>query len=352
MKTITPTDLGIPATIPLPKRTDWRIGLVGFGGVAREHAAAYRSPGWNIVAVADPDPTAREFAKTLTGARHFYEDYPQLIADEEVEVISLLTQPTLREPVVAAAAEAGKPILTEKPLARELAQCERMVKIAEDAGIPFAVNQNYRWDGMSFYAHHIVKKGYIGHPYLAAIEIHGEQDVTVARHPFYPKCEDFLTIQWNNHLADLLRYWLGREAKRVLCCTRRMAGQNFVGDCLLFSVADFGEGVTGHILHSELLRSSLSIAECRVDGDKGSVVFDLYGDNLRLQSWRLGDEVYSLKFSRSKRRSSFCGPMGDLLLSIEQHREPLTSARRNLTTMRHILAEEKSARAGGIWVDV
>ena len=47
-----------------------------------------------------------------------------------------------------------------------------------------------------------------------------------------------------------------------------------------------------------------------------------------------------------------CGPMGDLLLSVEEEREPLVSARRNLATIRHILAEDESARRGGVWVEV
>jgi predicted dehydrogenase len=351
-KTITPKSLGIPSTIPMPHRTDWRIGLVGFGSAAHEHAKAYADAGWKVVAVADPDPAARERARELTGVTRLYDDFPELVQDDEVEIVSLLTQPTLRETVVTAVAEAGKPILTEKPFGTSLDECERMVEIAEKAGVPFAVSQNYRWHPAPFYARSIVARGFVGRPYLASIEIHGEQDVTIAGHPFYPKAEDFLTIQWNNHLADLLHSWLDGKPKRVFCCTRRMAGQNFDSDNLLVSVTDFGEGVTGHILHSELLRSSLFATKCRIDGDKGSLVFDLYGDHLEIQCHRLGDEILALDTSREKRWSSFAGPMGDLLRSIEEHREPQTSARKNLQTIRHVLAEAESARSGGKWVEV
>lgn len=351
-KTITPKELGVPEVIPLPRRTDWRIGLVGFGRIARPHVDAYASAGWRVVAVADPDPAARERAKSVTGAERFYEDYPELVADDGVEVVSLLTHPTLREPVVAAAAELGKPILTEKPLGADLVECERMVELAEKAGIPFAVSQNYRWNAANFLVHHIIGKGLIGKPFFASIEIQGTQDVALADHPFYSRCDDFLTIQWNNHLADLLRYWTGRDSRRVLAWTRRMAGQNFQSDNLLLSIADFGEGLTGHILHSELLRSSLTAQQCRVDGDDGSVVFSLYGGELQLQSGQLGTEPYTVDTDEISRVSSFCGPMGDLLLSIEEGREPLVSARRNLATIRHIMAEAESARAGGVWVVV
>lgn len=351
-KTITPKDLGIPESIPQPRRTDWRIGMIGFGGIARAHTAAYKAAGWRIVAVADPDPAARQRAKELTGAERIYEDYHDLIRDGGVDVLSLLTHPTLREPVVAAAAEAKIPIQTEKPLASTIEECERMVALAEKAGIPFAVSQNRRWAPANFFAHHIIRKGLIGRPFYAFIEIYGTQDVHLANHPFYSKCTDFLTIQWNNHLADLLRYWTGRDAKRVLACTRRMIGQNFVSDNLFISIADFGEGLTGHIVHSELLRSQLRSQRCRIDGDEGSIVFDLDGSILRFQSKQLGEDIYVLNAGPTEWVSSFRGPMGDLLLSIEEGREPLVSARRNMATIRHILAEDKSARAGGVWVEV
>ena len=348
-KCITPEELGIPASIPVPKRTDWRIGLVGFGSIAAAHARAYASAGWRIVAVADPDPTARERARETTPAERFYEDYHELVSDADVEVISLLTQPTLREPVVAAAAAAGKPILTEKPLSRDLGECERMIERAERAGIPFAVSQNYRWQKPYFLMHHIIRKGLIGQPFFASIEYYGSQDVTVADRPFYATCDDFLTIQWNNHLADLLRYWFGKDARAVLTWTRRMTGQNFRSDNLLISLADFGENITGQILHNELLRSSLTSTQCRVDGDEGSVVF---AGDLLLESKQLGDERYTVTMTETGHVNSMCGTMGDLLLSIEEQREPLVSARRNLATIRHILAEKKSAESGGVWVRV
>jgi len=74
--TITPRELNLPESIPLPKRKDWRIGIVGFGGIARgAHAPAYRDAGWTIVAVADPDPNAQKEAKERVGVQHIYTDY-------------------------------------------------------------------------------------------------------------------------------------------------------------------------------------------------------------------------------------------------------------------------------------
>ncbi len=347
---ITPGELGIPESIPLPERNDWRIGMVGFGSIARGgHAPSYKDVGWPIVAVADPDPDARKEAREGYGIERVYSDYRELVHDDEVEVIDLLTQPTLREAVVQAAAEAGKPIITEKPFGTTIEECTRMVEIAESADTKLAVHQNYRWMKTNYLAYHIIKRGLIGEPFFASIEIFGQQDVQLAGHPFYSNRHDFLTVQWDNHLADLLRYWTGKDAVRVFARTGRMRGQNFAGDNLLVVVADFGEGLTGHILHSELLRSSLGGVQCRVDGDKGSLIFD-FGSNLTLESSELGEGTYMLDTSGLNFVSSFAGSMGDFLMALEADTEPMVSGRRNLSTIRTIMAEDESARAGGKWV--
>ncbi len=349
---VTPQELGLPESIPLPKRRDWGIGIVGFGGIARgAHAPAYQSVGWPIAAVADPDPTAQREARESFGVRRIYTDYRDLIADEAVGVIDLCTLPTLREEVVLSAADAGKHLITEKPLAPTMAECVRMVEAADQAGIKLAVHQNYRWMKMNFLAHHIVERGFIGDPFFASIEIFGRQDVDVADHAFYSQCDDFLTLQWDNHLADLLRYWTGQDARRVLAKTSRMNRQNFVSDNLLVVISDFGEGLTGHVLHSELLRSTLASHQCRVDGDQGSLVFD-FNDTLQLESSRLGEGVRTLDTSGLTYVDPHCGSMGDFLIAIEEDREPLVSGRNNLATIRTILAEDKSARAGGKWTSV
>jgi len=349
---ITPRELGLPEALPLPKRRDWAIGMVGFGGIARgAHVPAYQGVGWPVVAVADPDPAAQAAAREKLGIDLVTSDYRELIADERVEVIDLLTHPTLREDVVRAAAEAGKPLITEKPLAASMDEAQRMVAIAGRAGIPLAVHQNYRWRTMCFLAHHIVTRGLIGEPFFASIQILGRQDVDLASHPFYARCEDFLTVQWDTHLADLLRYWTGRDPVRVFARTGRMAGQNFVSDNLLVVVTDFGEGLTGHVLHSELLRSSHAMGgvRCRVDGSRGSLAFN-FDTELVMECEELGPGPRRLDTSGLTYASSFAGSMGDFLLAIEEGREPQVSARRNLATLRTVMAEHASTRAGGQWV--
>jgi predicted dehydrogenase len=342
------SDFGLPSQIPLPSRPK-RIGVIGLGGIAQAHLPAYRAAGWTVAAAADIDPARRSEAERVHGLPRVYADYRDLVADPEVEVISLLTQPNVREAVVDACAAAGKPVQTEKPLGPDLATCERLITRAAGAGIALSVSQNYRWFPGPFAATGFIEGGWIGRPYLASIQLHGTQDRDLAGHPFYSTCTDFLTVQWNTHLADLIRGWMGADPVRVCARTSRMPGQAFASDNLLVSVTDFGPHGTGHLLHSELHRGGLASDQVRIEGDAGTLLFSLWSDTLTLRSDRIGPTPVTVACKPEGFLSAFCGPMADLMLALEQGREPRISARRNLATIRQVLAEHASAAAGGTW---
>ena len=120
-----------------------------------------------------------------------------------------------------------------------------------------------------------------------------------------------------------------------------MAGQNFRSDSLLLSTHDFADGLIGHILHSESLRSSLAGDTCRIDGDEGSLVFDF-----------AGEQIHTIDTSGMVWHESLWGSMGDFLLAIEENREPLVSGRDNLLTMDTVFAEIQSAKSDGNWTVV
>jgi predicted dehydrogenase len=291
LRAITAEELGVVTAIPLPQKRDWRIGIVGFGGISSAHVPAYQEAGWSIIAVADPSEAAQARAGQALPQVQVYSDYRQLLEEASVDVVSVLTQPDLRLPVVEAAAKFGRPLLIEKPLANTLEEAQQIVEIGEEHALPIAVSQNYRWAGSNFFARQLIEQGYIGEVHFASIEIFGTQDRDLEGHEFYSQCSDFLTVQWNTHLADLLQFWTDAVPQRRWTVTRRSAGQRFKSDNLLVSVVDFGTGLTGHILHSELVRSGATGAMCRIDGSAGSIVFPMSGDYLEIYAAKLDGEA-------------------------------------------------------------
>ena len=149
-----------------------RWGLVGCGDIAaRRVAAALRdSPGSALVAVARARAElAADFAKAQ-GASRWYADWRDLLGDREIDAVYLATPVRLHVEQAVAAAEAGKHVLCEKPMALDVASCERMVSGARRHGVRL---------GVAYYRHHypvvarlreLVASGEIGQPVFAQVQ--------------------------------------------------------------------------------------------------------------------------------------------------------------------------------------
>ena len=111
-------------------------GIIGFGWVARDYAAAgIRTSGGRLAAVADPDPAARR-AATAMGAVG-YDTTAALLADPSVQAVYVATPNHLHRGAVEAAAAAKKPVLCEKPMAATLMDAQAIVAAVKRSGISY-----------------------------------------------------------------------------------------------------------------------------------------------------------------------------------------------------------------------
>jgi 1,5-anhydro-D-fructose reductase (1,5-anhydro-D-mannitol-forming) len=118
-----------------------RWGLIGCGDIAaRRVAAALRdSPGSALVAVARRRAELAETFARQHGARRAHTDWRGLLRDEEVDAVYVATPVRLHAEQSIAAAEAGKHVLCEKPMALDVKSCERMVAAARQHGVRLGV---------------------------------------------------------------------------------------------------------------------------------------------------------------------------------------------------------------------
>lgn len=134
--------------MPQPKVSSrpLRFAVVGCGMLARDQHIAniVRSPRMVLQSCIDVDEAALAECRARFGAVHTGRDYQAAIADPEVDAICLATTEKLRLPVIAAAAEAGKPVYVEKPLARTLDEVYRIQQVVHRSGIRFCVGHNRR----------------------------------------------------------------------------------------------------------------------------------------------------------------------------------------------------------------
>ncbi len=109
-------------------------GIAGFGWVARDFVApAIASAGHRLVAVADPNATARGAASFLSIAAYATAD--DMVADPAVDAVYVATPNDRHRSVVEAAARQGKSILCEKPMAASVEDAAQMADIVRRSGV-------------------------------------------------------------------------------------------------------------------------------------------------------------------------------------------------------------------------
>lgn len=116
-------------------------GFIGAGGVAyrRMLPAVHQLDEVRVAAVMVRDQARADAIAAEFGAAAAYDSVERLLADDGVEAVYVATPPQVHEEQVIAAAEAGKHILLEKPMALDLAACDRMLAATAAAGVALAV---------------------------------------------------------------------------------------------------------------------------------------------------------------------------------------------------------------------
>ncbi|GGZ65019.1 Gfo/Idh/MocA family oxidoreductase [Streptomyces bluensis] len=144
------------------------VGLIGAGRMGSFHAEtlAHRLPGVRLAALADPAPGAAQRLGDRLGCSTTYTEIGDLFADPRVDAVVIATPARTHAGLVEAAARAGKAVYCEKPMAVTLAEADRAIAAAREAGVALQVGFNRRYDTGFRAAHDKIAAGGIGTPQL------------------------------------------------------------------------------------------------------------------------------------------------------------------------------------------
>ena len=144
--------------------TPLSFGLIGAGWIGSFHTEtlAHRLPNARLAAIADPEPKAAE----RLSAPRCYLDPLDLIADPAIDAVAICSPAATHADLVVAAAQAGKHVFCEKPMALTLDDADRAVDAAHTAGVALQVGFNRRFAHDFADMHARVAEGAIGTPQL------------------------------------------------------------------------------------------------------------------------------------------------------------------------------------------
>ncbi|MFV0407958.1 MAG: Gfo/Idh/MocA family protein [Propioniciclava sp.] len=206
-------------------------GIIAFGWMGRLHARGLRAVaerypeggfGARLVSVADPAEANRTEALQL-GFDRSVADYHDLLADQEVDVVSICAPNHLHHEIALAAIAAGKPIWIEKPMGVDAAQSREIAEATTAAGLASAVGFSYRHQPAVSHARDLVSSGRLGRITNARVWLIADY-ASSAEGPFtwrYTRRQAGAGVIGDllSHGIDLAQYVLGARIAEVSAMT-------------------------------------------------------------------------------------------------------------------------------------
>jgi myo-inositol 2-dehydrogenase/D-chiro-inositol 1-dehydrogenase len=148
----------------LPPSPPVGVAVIGIGMMGAHHAEnlAGRIPGARLVGLADPLPDLAERHAARLGCPRWTLDYQQLLADPVVEAVVIATPAPFHAEAIVAAAQAGKAVFCEKPIAHDLADADRAIAAIRNARVLFQIGFQRRFDPAFARARDLVNSGSLG----------------------------------------------------------------------------------------------------------------------------------------------------------------------------------------------
>jgi predicted dehydrogenase len=148
-----------------------KVGIIGSGGIARSsHMPAYASdPDCEIVAVCDVSEGAAKKAAEQFKVPKVYTDFKDLVADGDVEAVSVCTPNFMHAGPTIACLEAGKHVMVEKPIATNATEGADMVRAARKNGKLLAVGLHFRYTPSVAALRRFYDQGGFGEIYYARV---------------------------------------------------------------------------------------------------------------------------------------------------------------------------------------
>ncbi len=290
------------------------IGLIGHGFMGRTHSNAYAKVNHFfdldyqpvLKAVFGPDQAPAQAFADQWGYESVETDWRKLLARKDIDAVDICTPNNLHREMAIAAAEAGKIILCEKPLALNGAQGEDMVKAVEKAGVPNMVSYNYRRVPAVTLAKQLIDEGRLGRIFhYRAVFL---QDWTIAKD--LPQGGEALwrldaSVAGSGVTGDLLAHcfdtalWLNGDMESVTAMTETFVKErmhNLTGKVQKVSIDDacavltrFANGSLGTFESTRYARGHKALYTLEINGEHASIAWDLH-DLHRLSYFDHGDD--------------------------------------------------------------
>ncbi|HHU79024.1 MAG: Gfo/Idh/MocA family protein [Caldicoprobacterales bacterium] len=333
-----------------------KCAVIGLGAISGAHIEGYLAQEARCRVVALSDMRRENITRTierynLKAAE--YTDYKAMLADEEIELVSICTPPGTHKSIATDCLRAGKHVLLEKPMAPSLAECDEIINEAEKAGRIVSVVAQYRYTGQYYRLKKLLdteKAGKMLHIAVDALFWRGQPYYYLDWRGRWETEGGGCTLNHAVHFIDQL-IWLAGMPRRVAAFMNNVAHDNSEVEDISEAVLQFENGMVGRITSSLLHhgeKQGLSIQT-----DKGSIGVPFqplssktlengFPQDAPEQAEILRNEFESVELPQFQGHS---GQIDDVLSAIEGKESQYVTGTEARNALELILAIYKSAAA-------
>lgn len=189
------------------------VGVIGAGRIGTLHIEhlAQNIPDAELVAICSLDRGRVDTLAAQFNLPKVTNDYTTLLADAQIDAVLICSSTDTHVQISREAAEAGKHIFCEKPIAFDLAQIDETLAIVEKTGVKFQVGFNRRFDASFQRIREAVAAGEIGEPHILRITSRDPGPPPIE----YVKVSGGIFLDMSIHDFDMARYLIGDEVTEV-----------------------------------------------------------------------------------------------------------------------------------------
>lgn len=222
----------------------YNLGIIGYGGMAGNHnrQLEHKNVRVKIKGVYDIDPKRLDVAKEQ--GHIAYSSKEELLNDKEIDIVLVATTNEYHKALAIEALRAGKHVICEKPATMNSTELEEIIKVADECGLVFTVDQNRRYNRDFINVWRTIDSGVIGKPYVIESRVEGSRGMPEGWRTKKAQGGGMM-FDWGVHLIDQVMYMVKEKVKSVYC---KMYHINYpeVDDNFRLTMT-FESGLTAHI---------------------------------------------------------------------------------------------------------
>lgn len=225
-----------------------RVAAAGAG-----YFSQFQYLGWRnmaeveLVGLANRDRAKGEAMAARYGAPRVFGGFEEMLDATRPDLVDVITPPATHRAFVAAAVARRIPVICQKPFGRTYAEAAELTELAERAGVPLVVHENFRWTPWHREAKRLIAAGLLGALHSVAFRLRpGDGQGPRAyldRQPYFQTMPRLLVVETAIHWIDAFRFLMG-EVAAVYARLRRM-NPVIAGEDAGYIVFEFAGGATG-----------------------------------------------------------------------------------------------------------